>query len=135
MAHFSHAINCALSLSRSERAERLHEPKAHALNETKFVRLAAEASMQPPTNVRMPTLQFVCVSVLPWLRCCCCCWFLLEGASCKAKLVACGCERTASSSSVFTCFVIYVKSLLACNAKRRVPQPSIRCSVRVRKRV
>lgn len=60
--------------------------------------------MQPPTNARMPTLHACvceCACVLPWLRCCCCCrWFLLEGASCKAKLVACGCERSAPSSSV-----------------------------------
>lgn len=89
----------------SERAERTPARAEGTRIERHEVRLAAEASMQPPTNARMPTLHFVCVCecacVLPWLRCCCCCcWFLLEGASCKAKLVACGCERSAPSSSV-----------------------------------
>lgn len=96
---------CTLPLSQAnEPNERLHEPKAHALNDTKFGSQPKHPCSHPQTHAcrHYTSRVCVCVCVLPWLRCCCCCcrWFLLEGASCKAKLVACGCERSAPSSSV-----------------------------------
>lgn len=49
----------------SERAERTPARAEGTRIERHEVRLAAEASMQPPTNARMPTLHFarVCVCV------------------------------------------------------------------------
>lgn len=99
-AHFSHAINCALSLSR-KRTSRTNACTSRRHTHWTTRSSARSRSIHAATHKRTHADTTLRVCVLPWLRCCCCCrWFLLEGASCKAKLVACGCERSAPSSSV-----------------------------------